>query len=361
MKSSAGHAVRSQTVDPRVAHSPLVSLRYHVDGWATDLGELVAIVERDMVRVAARRTSLMQQLRRNEEVRQHILNALSRYAIHDVVRCFHDGLAINAELGRVEEQAADLQRRHEMVAAEQQLFRTLAETLRHVAVTGGITLSERAGVLSQAARHIFQIVDEEHEALAGAVLDGPMQRLSDAAFEAELALRNLSLDKCTAAQHATGCRVAASDAARGVDRLIARLRPITPERTLCAALRELLVDSPIRENARLRIIGHERRLPALSELTIYRIVEEAVDNAVRHGHAAHIDVVLSFHSGRVVVVVKDDGDGFDVTGTEALLGRTRGLGLIQMQARAALVGSRLEVRSLIGAGTEVRVMLGQSP
>ena len=72
-----------------------------------------------------------------------------------------------------------------------------------------------------------------------------------------------------------------------------------------------------------------------------------------------IDVLLSFNNDRVVIVVKDDGDGFDVVATEARLGRTRGLGLIEMHERAALTGSRLEVRSLIGAGTEVRMMLAQ--
>jgi signal transduction histidine kinase len=56
----------------------------------------------------------------------------------------------------------------------------------------------------------------------------------------------------------------------------------------------------------------------------------------------------------VTAVVKDDGDGFDVTATEARLGRSRALGLIEMRERVRLVGGRLELRSILGLGTEVR-------
>ena len=62
----------------------------------------------------------------------------------------------------------------------------------------------------------------------------------------------------------------------------------------------------------------------------------------------------------VVAVVKDDGDGFDVGATDARLGRTDGLGMIQMRERAALVGGRVQVRSGLGLGTEVRVTIPDS-
>jgi len=105
------------------------------------------------------------------------------------------------------------------------------------------------------------------------------------------------------------------------------------------------------------VVGVERRLDPLLELAAYRIVEAALDNALRHGKAARVDVVVAFHADRLGVLVTDNGEGFDVVGTEARLGRTRGLGLIQMYERAALAGGRVEVRSVTGEGTEVRASL----
>jgi two-component system, NarL family, sensor histidine kinase DegS len=359
LKSLGTAPPRAHAVDGRVADSPFVSLRYHVDTWATDLDELVVDVQRDLAEVNEHRARVMQSLRRNEEMRRHVLNALHRYSVHDVVRCFHDGLALTGELGRIEEQAAGLKRRLDAVTAEQSTFRAVADVLRQVAASGGIAINERGSRLSQASRRIFQIVDEEHEATARAILDGPMQSLSDAAFAAELATHTVDTDPAAAAEHASRCRAASVEAARELDALVKRLRPVDQQRSLTDSLRRMLRESSAGPAAHVRVIGQERRLPALVEVTVFRIVEEAVDNAVRHGHSERIDVLLSFNNDRVVVVVKDDGDGFDVVATEARLGRTRGLGLIEMHERAALTGSRLEVRSLIGAGTEVRMMLAQ--
>ncbi len=342
-------------IDARVADSPLVGLRYHVDAWAADLEVQVEQVQQRIATIAASRSTLIQALRDNEDMRRHVLRALHRYAAPDVVRCFHEGLALGAELARLDEEAAGFKRRLEAAASQRDTFRSIAATLRRLAASGTVAVNERSSRMSQASRQIFQIGDEEHEEMTRAILDGPMQRLTDAAFEAELAGQLVAGDSDAAVKHASRCRVATADAARRLDEIITRLRPVTGQRSLVHALRELLAACP----ARVHVIGRERRLQAMQELTVFRIVEEAVDNAMRHGHSSRIDVILSFHHERVVLVIKDDGEGFDVPATEARLGRTRALGLIEMHERAALAGSRLEVRSLIGAGTEVRVMLAQ--
>jgi signal transduction histidine kinase len=98
-------------------------------------------------------------------------------------------------------------------------------------------------------------------------------------------------------------------------------------------------------------------MPQLAEITMYRILEQAIDNALAHGRPQRVDTIISFLPRLVVGVVKDDGDGFDVTATDARLGRTAGLGLIQMRERASLVGGRVQVRSGLGLGTEVRVTI----
>jgi two-component system sensor histidine kinase DegS len=90
-------------------------------------------------------------------------------------------------------------------------------------------------------------------------------------------------------------------------------------------------------------------------MVLFRIVQEAVTNAQAHGHAAAIEVALLFQPSRVVVVVSDDGEGFDVGATEARLGRSAGLGLITMRQRVENENGQIDIRSLVGEGTEVRV------
>jgi signal transduction histidine kinase len=86
----------------------------------------------------------------------------------------------------------------------------------------------------------------------------------------------------------------------------------------------------------------------------FRTVLGAVDNAIRHGGATEVEVVLSFSRRRLHVLVCDRGEGFDVAAAEARLGRARGWGLVGMRARVENAGGTFEIRSAPGAGTEVR-------
>jgi two-component system sensor histidine kinase UhpB len=96
----------------------------------------------------------------------------------------------------------------------------------------------------------------------------------------------------------------------------------------------------------------EEVLTPEAELALYRIVQEALSNVVRHAGATHASVRVSRAPGAVAVEVDDDGRGFDVAGVMA--GERKGLGLFGMQERAAYLGGRVEIRSRPGAGTRVR-------
>jgi two-component system sensor histidine kinase UhpB len=91
-----------------------------------------------------------------------------------------------------------------------------------------------------------------------------------------------------------------------------------------------------------------------AELALYRIVQEAITNALRHSSARQIEVRLERCDGVIVATVSDDGVGFDV---EAILGDhdgEHGLGLFGMRERAEYVGGRVEIESERGQGTTVR-------
>ena len=92
-----------------------------------------------------------------------------------------------------------------------------------------------------------------------------------------------------------------------------------------------------------------------AELALYRIVQEAITNAVRHSRAARIDVAVERRNGAVTARVRDDGIGFDVDRIMLAHDEDRGLGLFGMQERAAYVGGRVDVDSASGRGTTVIV------
>lgn len=94
------------------------------------------------------------------------------------------------------------------------------------------------------------------------------------------------------------------------------------------------------------------RLPARLEITLYRIVQEALTNVIRHSKATRVSVLLSCHASHVTLVVEDNGCGFDPASV-----RQESLGLAGMRERAALVGGDLEIESRLGEGTELLITL----
>ena len=92
-------------------------------------------------------------------------------------------------------------------------------------------------------------------------------------------------------------------------------------------------------------VGDER-LPSSVETTLYRIVQEALTNIVKHAGAQSVSIIIARKPGSVSVLVEDDGTGFDPE--SALNG---GLGLVGMRERIGLVGGRFNVESRPGSGT----------
>lgn len=91
-----------------------------------------------------------------------------------------------------------------------------------------------------------------------------------------------------------------------------------------------------------------------AELALYRIVQEAITNALRHSRATRIGVAVKRRDGVVMAKVTDDGIGFDVATILGAPTGEHGLGLFGMRERAEYVGGRVEITSASGKGTTVR-------
>jgi two-component system CheB/CheR fusion protein len=94
----------------------------------------------------------------------------------------------------------------------------------------------------------------------------------------------------------------------------------------------------------------KRRLAPEVEISLYRIAQEALNNVVKHAEAGRVDVILERRDGNVVLIVEDDGKGFDPS---AAAEGDSGMGLLNMRERAALADGTLEIESEPGRGTTV--------
>ncbi|MBN1137190.1 MAG: GAF domain-containing protein [Anaerolineae bacterium] len=156
-----------------------------------------------------------------------------------------------------------------------------------------------------------------------------------------------------ARQHLSRIEGAAQKALKEMRLLLYELRPPTlAEEGLVGALQQRLNAVEDRTGLQVRLlVDGEIDLPAPVEEGLYRIAQEALNNALRHAGAGSVTVRLQADAERLELVVEDDGCGFDV----AAAADRGGLGLASMRERARALGSQLEIQSRPGAGTTVKV------
>jgi two-component system sensor histidine kinase UhpB len=146
-----------------------------------------------------------------------------------------------------------------------------------------------------------------------------------------------------------------TEALDGVRRFARGLRPVALEELgLVPALEAhvRVLGETVGINLRLEASPLDDVLSAPAELALYRIVQEALSNAVRHASPSRATVKLWREPHAVIATVEDDGRGFSV---EEIMRSGEGLGLFGMRERAEYVGGHVEVRSAPGRGTCVRV------
>ena len=108
------------------------------------------------------------------------------------------------------------------------------------------------------------------------------------------------------------------------------------------------------------LLGVGRAPARRTELALYRILQEALNNVERHARARHVTVHLTKPDGFIQLTIKDDGIGFDPD--HPAIGKEReGLGLLGMRERATSVGGALSVKSAPRAGTEIEVRIPLPP
>jgi signal transduction histidine kinase len=135
--------------------------------------------------------------------------------------------------------------------------------------------------------------------------------------------------------------------------LIQEMYPVTlKERGLAATLREYVFEWESRTDTQAEVrIEDDRRLKLDIEQAIFRVVQEALSNVSRHSRAKHVEVVLSYNKDVLVVMIADNGCGFDQQV------KPTGVGLRSIRERIESLGGKVEIESLPDCGTRLTVHL----
>jgi signal transduction histidine kinase len=195
---------------------------------------------------------------------------------------------------------------------------------------------------------------EERNRLARELHDSVTQRLFGVVLAAESASTLLSREPAAAAGELERVRELAREAMEELRAVVFELRPASLEAEgLATALRKHVDVLRRLSGSRIDLrVADPPRMSAGGAGQVFRIAQEALQNALRHSDASRIEVRLENGDGRLRLLVSDDGRGFDAVAPSV---RGRRLGLTSMEERAAELGGRLAIVSRTGEGTRVEL------
>jgi len=229
--------------------------------------------------------------------------------------------------------------------------------LESFAVSAATAVATAQSIASERQRQRLAAAEGERQRWARELHDDTLQSLSALRIGLSTASRS---DQPAALEQAVGHAVEhLEEAIANLRALITDLRPAALDELGVAAALEGLAERTSRHGVEVDVsveLDYEQgreASPHVAELdtAVYRIVQEALTNAFKHGHAKRAVVEVGQDAAGVHLSVRDDGDGFDPHAD------TEGLGLLGMSERVQLLGGQLSIDSAPGRGATVRASI----
>ncbi len=203
------------------------------------------------------------------------------------------------------------------------------------------------------SRRVVSITDQVHASLSRELHDGIGQKLASIKLQAQLALG------APHGNHLSNIRHELDSAIETLHRMLAGLHPIQLDRRgLTTALAEethtlRTLHPGVQINTRLDNVS----LDKITELQLFRIFQESLNNAIRHGQATHITIDLEHRHQHLRLTIRDNGTGFDPDALQQQSPKDHGLGLISLNERVALLNGQVDIDSCPGQGSCITVTL----
>jgi two-component system NarL family sensor kinase len=232
-------------------------------------------------------------------------------------------------------------------------------------VVTDMTEAQRSEDRLRALSHrLVQVQEAERGRVALELDDNITQLLCSILVRSQALADRIPADDRASKRAAIELREMLGTAADDVERIARNLRPgVLDQLGLIAVLRATSTEFADRTGVAVKMAFVDRavRLRADSELTLYRILQEALKNVELHARARNVTVRLKTQGAFAQLAIHDDGIGFGPNRSKAGLDGKTDLGLLGMRERATYVGGTLKIKSARRAGTEIEVRVPLAP
>lgn len=293
-----------------------------------------------------------------------------RYSEDVVKEAYERARDIQIQLFVLQEKEKNLRRRRDELERSLQRLTHTVEKAEILITQIGVVLQFLQGTLreitvrldglqqkQQIGLKIIQAQEEERRRIAREIHDGPAQSLANLVLRVELCEQLFNRDPGRVKPELERLKDSVRNTLKDIRKIIFDLRPMSlDDLGLVGGLRRFFGDFQERYGLPVEflVFGQEKALDEMYSIAIFRIIQEALNNVVKHARASQVSVKLEFLPQHLAIAIKDDGVGFEPRSAEREDGH---YGLLNMQERARLLNGRLEIRSAPGRGTEIWVMI----
>jgi len=317
----------------------------------TSLKEIDLLIQQtatEMDRLAQRNAQAANRLRQVESTFDTAPREDIREAYTTVLETQQRIFTMRGQLEKLQSDQRNLQQ-------HMRLLRRVLEFAQEEPVVAGAEDLDGGGEVVPTVVRVIEAQERERQRLSRQMHDGPAQALTNLVLQAEICERLFDSDEERARTELGNLKAAVATTFQRVRGFISDLRPMMlDDLGLIPTLRRYAESFFEGTNVRVNLVitGRERRIAAYKEVTVFRIVQELLNNARDVSHASNVQVSLDMGDERVRVAVEDDGSGFDVT--EITSGPVaEEMGLATLRERIEMLAGRFQIESNPGRGTQV--------
>jgi two-component system sensor histidine kinase DegS len=336
-----------------------------------NLGKELNAVKLEVAQLIHKQDKLDVQVRHARNRLSEVSRQFKNYTEHQIRQAYDHAHELQLELHTISQKEAQLRnRRNEIERRLLNLEETITKADRLVSQVS-VILNYVTGDLQQVGQMIadasekrefgFKIMEaqeEERRRLSREIHDGPAQMLANVMMRSDLIDRTFrERGPGEALSEIRSLKVMVRSALYEVRRIIYDLRPMAlDDLGLVPTLKKYISTIEDYHNGYPQIefmnLGVEHRISSNLEVAVFRLVQESLTNAIKHAAASSIYVKLEVKPTHIIVIVKDDGVGFNTTEK-----KEKSFGLIGMRERVELISGELDIQSTSGKGTTVFIKI----
>ncbi len=291
-----------------------------------------------------------------------------KYTEEEVKHAYERARELQVELASLRERERQLKlRRNELERSLRRLMSTV-EKAEGLVTQVGVVLDYLSGnlrwindeleVVNQkrlVAPKIIQAQEEERRRVAREIHDGPAQSMANVVLRSEVCEKLLDTNPAAARKELQCLRELVRNCLRDIRRIIFDLRPMAlDDLGLIPAVSRYVENIKERQNIEINLHcrGEEKRFDSIIEVALYRVIQEGVQNVLKHARATSIDIDLETNSESVTLVISDNGQGF-VLEEHFKEPKSNKYGIIGIKERVEILGGQFSIDSKLGFGTKV--------